>query len=162
VTDLTPDRPLFREVCLLFPAVDELRAYYPLGDIGSECADSGVECLPVGLIDLAIRVGARYGLVEFRARTSRMSDLFRDTPAVWNRFAALLAASDGMVGLLNGVDHHGIARYPLLPDGHQAVEFDFFDFVVEERDNYWHIDTDRYAEAVLQAPRVAGRTIGCS
>lgn len=159
-TDLTHDRPLFCEVSLLFPAVDEVRAYYPLGDVTTEWTEGRVECLPVGFIDLEVRIGVKYALVGFRARTSRMSDLFRGTPAVWDRFSALLASSGGLIGLFDGVDRCGIARYPLLPEGHEAVEFDFFDFVLEERDNYWHIDTDRYAEAVLQAPRVAGRIVG--
>jgi len=159
---LSPDSPLFLEVSLLFPADDVVRAFYPFDEVESEWTDEGVECLPVGVIDLAIRVGLKYTLLTFAARTSGMSDLFRDSPSVWAQFAGLLRSSGALTGMFQGVDHRGVARYPLLPDGREAVELDFFDFVVEERDTYWHIDTDRYAVAVLQAPRVAGRIRRCT
>jgi hypothetical protein len=152
---LTPESPLFLEVTLLFPVDDVLQAYYPLGDVHSEWTDDGVECLPFGVFDLAVRAGVRYALLSITARTSRMSDLLKNSPAVWSQFAALLRSSGGLVGMFQGVDHVGAARYPLLPDGREAVELDFFDFVLEERDTYWQIDTDRYAAAVLQAPRAA-------
>src|SRR5581483_10131856 len=150
---------LFVEVALLFPADDMVRAFYPLDDVESEWTDDGVECLPVGTIDLAVRTGAKNALVSVAARTSGMSDLFRDSPAVWTQFATLLRSLGGLIGMFQGVDHRGVARYPLLPDGQEAVELNVFDFVLEERDTYWHIDTDRYAVAVLHAPRVAGQTI---
>jgi hypothetical protein len=159
---LTPDSPIFLETSLLFPADKLIRAFHAARDAESEWTEEGVECLPVGAIRQAIRVGVRYALLSFTASTGGISDLFRDSPAVWGQFAALLRSSGGLAGLYSGVDHRGIARYPLLPDGREAVELDFFDFVLEERDTYWHIDTDRYAAEVLQAPRVAGRTVRCS
>jgi len=156
--ELNPDRPLFREVSLLFPADEIVRAYCTLRGVKSEWSDEGVESLPVGMIDLEIRVGVNYAVVMFIARTSRMSELFRDAGAVWDQFSALLNSCGGLLGLFDGVDHGGTAKYLLLSNGIQAIEFNFFDFVIEERDVYWHIDTDRYAEMILKAPRVAGRT----
>ncbi len=154
LSGLTPDSPLFWHISLLFPADERVRAFLPLDDVDSEWTDDGVECLPVGGIDLTVRVGARYALLSFAAVTSSMSDLFRDSPAVWGQFAALLRSSGGLVGWFSGLDHRGVGRYPLLPDGREAVELDFFDFVLEERATYWHLDTDRYVAAVLQAPRI--------
>jgi hypothetical protein len=162
LSGLTPHAPVFMETSLLFPADDEVRAYCLLGDVGSEWTEDGVECLLVGFIDLVVRLGLHYALLSITARTSRMSDLFRDSLAVWAKFAGLLRASGGLVGLFQGGDRRGIARYPLLPDGQEAAEQDFFDFVLEERDMYWHIDTDRYATAVLLAPRVLGSTRRCT
>ena len=152
---LSPDNPLFQAISLLVPADQTVRAYHDADDVEPEWTDDGVECLPVGVITLAVRVGAKYGQLTFTAATSSMSDLFRCSPAVWEQFARLLQSSGGLVGIFQGVDHRGKARYPLLPDGREAVELDFFDFVLEERVTYWHLDTDRFAEAVLRAPRIA-------
>jgi hypothetical protein len=154
---LTPDTPVFAELSLLFPADEAVRGFYPLDDMRPEWTDEGIECLPVGAIDLAIRVGVSYALLTFTARTNGMSDLFQDSLAVWRQFADLLRTSGGLGGLFHGAVPRGVGSYPLLPDGREAVELDFCDFVLEERDLYWHIDVDRYAAAILQAPRVAGR-----
>lgn len=154
---LTPGTPVFTELSLLFPADETVRGFYPLDDVPSEWTDEEVEWLPVGAIDLAIRVGVSYALLTFAARTNGMSDLFHNSQAVWGQFAALLQSSGGLGGLFHGAVPRGVSRYPLLPDGREAVELAFFDFVMEERDLYWHIDVDRYAAAILQSPRVAGR-----
>jgi hypothetical protein len=66
----------------------------------------------------------------------------------------MLRASGGLVAIFDAVVHRGPAEYPVLPDGRQAVTLDFFNYVLEERDTYWHIDVDRYASAVLQFLRM--------
>jgi hypothetical protein len=76
-----------------------------------------------------------------------MSDLFERSRAIWAQFDSLLRASGGLVALFTGA-------YPVLPDGRATVTLDYFDYVLEERDLYWHLDVDRYASAVLRA---AGR-----
>jgi hypothetical protein len=150
----SPDSPVFLETSLLFPADDRVRAYYPLGGVESEWTNEGIECLPVGLIDLAIRVGGKYALLSISARTSGMSDLFADSVSVWGQLTHLLNSAGGLVGLFDDEKQLGVVPYPLLPDGREAVELEFFDFVLEERDNYWHLDADRFATAPLQKPRI--------
>jgi hypothetical protein len=147
---LTPDPPLFWRTALLFPADQHVRDFCAeWADERTEWDDEGNEYLPVGDIDVALRTGARYALFSYAAVTSSMSDLFERSRAIWNRFDALLRASGGLVGLFNGAVTRGRLTYPVLPDGHRTVTFDFFDFVLEERDTYWHLDVDRFAAQVI-------------
>jgi hypothetical protein len=148
---LTPDQPLFLELALLFPADDAVRNFrLDWEDQDSEWDEEGTEYLPLGVIDLAVRVGAKHAVFTYTARTSGMSVVFRDSPSAWRQFDKVLRSSGGIVGLFAGVDHAGTARYPVLPDGRVSVELNFFDFVLEERDTYWHVDADRWTEAVLE------------
>jgi hypothetical protein len=152
---LTPDAPMFAELGLLFPADEFVRGYCD-PDADSEWTDEGVECLPVGPVDLTVRVGRRYGQLTFAARVSMMSDVFENSPGVWERFAWLLRAGGGVIGLFNDMLAVGSRHFPLLPDGSQAVALDYRDFILEHRPTYWHLDVDRFATAALEAPKVAG------
>jgi hypothetical protein len=151
---LSSDSPVFLELSLVFPADDRVRAYYPRNDVDSEWNDEGVELLPVGLIDLAIMVGVKYALLTVEARTGWMSELFGDSAAVWGQFTHLLFSEGGLAGYFDDQLERGLISYPLLPDGRVVVELDFFEFVLEERDTYWHLDTDRFTTAVLHNPRI--------
>lgn len=152
---LTPDTPLICEmVSILFPADDVVRGFRSdWEDHDSEWTDGGVECLPVGGIDLEVRIGATYAQLTCKARTSGISDVFQNSPAAWARFAGLLQSTGGLVGLFN--DWSGTHRYPLLPNGLEVIELNYHDFVLEERETYWHLDVDTFVSVALNAPRIA-------
>jgi hypothetical protein len=147
---LSGDQPMFFELSLLFPADESVRGFrLDWKDWHSEWDEEGAEYLPIGVIDLAVRIGTTWSVFTYTARTSGISQVFHDSRAVWRQFDRILGLSGGLVGLFSGVDHRGVARYPLLPAGRVSIEYDFFDFVLEERDTYWHMDADRWTIAVL-------------
>lgn len=152
---LTPDSPLRFRTSLLFPADEYVRAFYAeWEDDRTEWDDEGNEYLPIGEVNVTVRTGRRYAVFTYAAVTSSMSDLFERSHGIWQQFDEMLHASGGLVALFNGVNHLGPADYPVLPDGRERVTLDFFEYVLEERDTYWHIDTDRYASAVLRATQM--------
>jgi hypothetical protein len=152
LSSLSPDSPIFLLTSLLFPADEHVRAFWPDHyDPKTEWDEEGNEYIPIGGIDVSVRIGQQYALIEYAAVTSSMSDLFERSRAIWKQFDSMLRVSGGLIALFQGVNHRGPATYPILPDGIQAVTLDFFDFVLEERDVYWHIDVDSYASAVLRA-----------
>jgi hypothetical protein len=150
VRALAPDAPIFFRTSILFPADEHVRAFCSEWTDRTEWDEEGNEYLPVGEIAVAIRTGTEYALFTYAAVTSSMSDLFERSRAVWRRFDEILRTAGGLVGLFDGAVERGRLAYPILPDGRASVTFDFFDYVLEERDTYWHIDVDRYASAVLQ------------
>lgn len=149
---LTPDSPIFFRTSLLFPVDEHVRAFRSdWEDRDIEWDDDGNEYLPVGEIDVAIRLGQEFAVFTYAAVTSRMSDLFERSRAIWKQFDVILRTSGGLVAIFHGCVSRGPAAYPVLPGGTASITFDFFDFVTEERDTYWQIDVDRYASAVLRA-----------
>ncbi|WP_439627850.1 hypothetical protein [Gemmata sp.] len=138
----------------MFPADDPLRQFHGEDhDELLEWDDEGHEYLPVGSIDLTIRVGEMFALFSYAASTSWMSDLFEKSRPIWRQFDTIRESSGGLVGFFSGCSTRGIWCYPLLPDGRDGVPLNFFEFVLEERDTYWHLDVDRFAHAALSTPR---------
>ncbi|MDY3555868.1 hypothetical protein R5W24_005014, partial [Gemmata sp. JC717] len=100
---------------------------------------------------ITVRAGAQYALLTFAARTRGISHVFASSRGVWAQFHTVLQASGGLVAIFDGTIDIGKQAYPVLPDGASSVEFDYRDFILEERSHYWHLDVDRYARAVLAA-----------
>lgn len=152
LTGLTPETPRFWSTSLLFPADDEVRRFCSgRENCVTEWDDEGNGCLPVGSIDVAVRVGGQFAALRFAACTSGMSDLFERSRPIWRQFHNILQTSGGLTAIFDGATALGRQPYPVSPDGTTFAEFDYRDFILEERDDYWHLDTDRYARAVLRA-----------
>ncbi len=141
---LTPDAPVFFSTSLLFPA-DAVRDFNgDRSDTDTEWDDAGRAFLPVGAIDVSVRTGARFAVLRFAAVTGGMSELFERARPIWDQFAEIARTGGARVALFRGA---GAPR--VLPDGTASVRASDLDFLLEERAAYWHIDADRYADAVL-------------
>lgn len=150
LTALTPNTPVFFSTSLLFPADGHVRGFRSdWDDRDTEWNDDGNSFLPVGLIGVEVRTGSRYGLISYAAVTSGMSDLFEQSRAIWAQFDAMRLASGGLTALFRGSG----PSCPVLPDGRERVALNFFDYVLEERAEYWHIDVDHYTADVLHAAK---------
>jgi hypothetical protein len=149
----TIDEPAFLTLSLLFPAecvIERFCSEYEARD--SEWTEDGREMLPAGCIDLQIRRGERWLLLRYQARTSGISWLF-DSPIVWRQFADIANSSGALLAYYDDVLQWPTAIHPILPDGSEVVEIEFGQFILEERETYWHIDTDRYVDAIFASQR---------
>ncbi len=79
LSQLSPESPVFAELAMLLPA-DAVARWYadPFDELKPEWTDAGLECLPIGIIDLAVRVGGEYVLFSYTARTNSISLIFEE------------------------------------------------------------------------------------
>ncbi|MBL8164155.1 MAG: hypothetical protein JNJ61_19355 [Anaerolineae bacterium] len=94
---------------LLFPDEPALYDYNPARDVVMR---DGKPHRPLGAIDLTVTCGERYAEFSYEAITDGMSHLLLKSSSIRGEFSKLLAAGDGMLGLVDV----GSGEYALLED----------------------------------------------